>query len=64
MRKSFWTYGSEADGRDDKGKADRSGDRCNPSICTACDWGDKEGLRNLRCAVSALPAGGDGSSAG
>ena len=26
--------------------------------------GDKEGLRNLRCAVSALPAGEDGSSAG
>ena len=24
----------------------------------------REGLRNLRCAVSALPAGGDGSSAG
>ena len=49
------------DGRNVK---DRSGDRCNPSICTACDWGDKEGLRNLRCAVSALPAGEDGSSAG
>lgn len=31
---------------------------------TACDWGDKESLRNLRCAVSALPAGEDGSSAG
>ena len=58
--RSAWEY---YDGRDDKGKADQSGDRCNPSICTACDWGDKEGLRNLRCAVSALPAGGDGSSA-
>lgn len=47
-----------------KEKADRSGDRCNSSIRTDRDWGDKEGLRNLRCAVSALPAGEDGSSAG
>ena len=29
-----------------------------------CTGEHEEGLRNLRCAVSALPAGGDGSSAG
>ena len=51
----FWTYGSgRADGRDDKGKADRSGDRCNPSICTACDREIRRacqisGVQYLRC---------------